>query len=917
MKHRVVKQIGLLIAAMVLLAGCDPYASIWKWSLGPQCVKPTDNFKRASVAEIDATAGHWVNTQITLADGDALEIELIKGNEVIPVTFCGRHEYTTTTTGARNPITVAINAKNENWTPTPPDIPMIKENDALYITTGIPNATGGIDGNKWSWWEAPGDCSAPGGGGQPCGGGGTGTGSLPWYNSKDIYSDDNNACIYPDNDGVRDSTGKKCWFVYGQNVEYRLNANTSTAPAGGGTQRPLLPYQVSQGAVTDITQLSEPERQSVIINPVPSDGYLQFRMVDQPGLYGDNPGGLTVEVKHYGCPKKNGEGLVAYVGNDTPDDTTSPTWSDFLVATDAAGEQFSFKTDSPPLGRLWLKMNDPDGDYTPASNEGSYRLNLKVKGNRCTPTAANPSCDPDAPNNIISTVVEFIVGKIEQVLLRAQQDLFEGLAGVNGSRVGTMVNFIRASLVLYIALYGAAFAFGLVQSPQLDFLIRMVKVAVVVQLVSPNAWNFFNTYFFSIFTDGTRYIIYILNKMFDTQTIYGTGDVWVQNIKASWNAGGQKISFAFLDRTLGQFLEQSFWIRVISLLFAGPMGWLYIIAIIVGMVAFIKGVLTAILAYVVSLIAMAMLIGIAPLFLVFMLFTQTRDLFQAWIQQLANYALRPIVMFAVLAVFNFLMWGILIRMVSYGACWKCIWNVKVDVDFIPNLCVLYFYQPFAYDNFGDAPNTLMPISFVAVLSYLVIAALTAKFIPFSEGIVSSITKSTASASLLAPAGALAQDLKGTVGMDKASIKRRASAAAGAKASAQKEKSVRRSVLAQREEERKGKDRAAGGKGMAEFEKKQVEAREKELEQLKKDMGAKGDGPGSPGAGGPGVGSVKERAKLLEQLFQGSRPPNEDEQAGGEGMAKFEKDQLEQRRTELERIQEMHKVSDKKDKDNNE
>lgn len=890
----VFRNILALITAMFFIAGCDQYSS---W--GPMCVNPVDNFKAAKTVEVRASDSNWLNTGITVADGDRLDIELVTGNESIPVTLCGRQVYRNE---LREKIVMTVDATQENWSLSPADIPELQSGDLLLLNFNTPNAANGPDGNKWSAWNQYTSCDYPGSGGLTiycCNGCAdsnltlpnytvVGAGSTPWNNELGVFDIANNACTSQDS---HSRNGKKCWDVYGS-ASYRLVPGGNASPLASATEtgalRPDLVKSPPSGF--DITKADESALGRVTLS-ITGSGRFQARVNDCAGCYHNNLGGYKIDIARYGCARRDGQGLVYQINSATPNSSASGNNFGFSCngATNPDGS-CAGKTTAAMVpsssGTLWLKINDPDGDYSAASNEGSYLVNIVKRGGSCPPGAA---CDPKAPNNIMSSAIGWIVSQIEDVLRQAQKDLFEGLAGTSENHVGSLVNFIRACLVLYIALYGAAFTFGLIQSPQMDFIIRVMKIAIVIQLIGPNAWNFFNTYFFTLFTDGTKYIIYIMNNLFDTGgTIYGSGQEWLRGINDQWANNGDATTFLFLDRTVGQFLEQSFWIRLIGLLFTGPFGWLYIIAIIIGMVIFTIGVIQAILAYIIALIAMAMLIGIAPLFITFLLFTQTKDLFEAWIQQLVNYALRPIFMFTTLAIFNFLMWAALIRMMSYGVCWKCILNIKFDTDFLPTLCVIYFYQPMGYDNFGDQPNTLMPISFFSILTYLILAVLMQKFVPFMEQLASSITGSTAKAQILAPAGALANDLKRPFGMDKDSKARRVKAASDNK----KVAAMKRGMIKDRELAKQREDFEHGGKGMKDFDTSKKLEQQKELEKLRDDT--KKDGK----TGESKSLSIKERAKMLEDRMKGAS--DADIEAGGmKGMAKFDAQQREERQKEMD------------------
>ena len=92
---------------------------------------------------------------------------------------------------------------------------------------------------------------------------------------------------------------------------------------------------------------------------------------------------------------------------------------------------------------------------------------------------------------------------------------------------------------------------GSLRTPQLDFLVVILKIAFVAVLFGDNSWRFFNENLFYLFISGSSYLI---------------------NVMSGASFGYQETDFAFVDNILGRFGKSLTWIQIFSLFFAGPIG---------------------------------------------------------------------------------------------------------------------------------------------------------------------------------------------------------------------------------------------------------------------------------------------------------------------------------------------------------
>ncbi len=102
-------------------------------------------------------------------------------------------------------------------------------------------------------------------------------------------------------------------------------------------------------------------------------------------------------------------------------------------------------------------------------------------------------------SDVVNTVTEFFIGddgndadsgKVQYIFNKLIAD-------------PEIINAIRALLVLYIAYTGISYMVGFAKITQKEAMTRILKIALIVILISPNSWTFFNTYLFGLLLNGS------------------------------------------------------------------------------------------------------------------------------------------------------------------------------------------------------------------------------------------------------------------------------------------------------------------------------------------------------------------------------------------------------------------------------
>ncbi|KYH12950.1 type VI secretion protein [Neorickettsia sp. 179522] len=348
-----------------------------------------------------------------------------------------------------------------------------------------------------------------------------------------------------------------------------------------------------------------------------------------------------------------------------------------------------------------------------------------------------------ATNSIKSKIIRILYGKTVDEYGRFSEG--DDVAGAVGSVYkavagSTLTTAVQASIVLYIVIYGLAFLFGLVRTPHVDLVILLVKLGIVAVLFGPNSWKFFNENLFQLFVEGSGQLI--------------------NYFSGSMNG----VDFAFLDKVLAPFSTQENWLRIFSFLFSGGLGILYFLLILVGLIQIFMAMLKIIVAYVMSIVMVAMLLCFAPIFLAMIFFKRTKSIFDNWIKNLAQVAVTPIITFAAFAVLTEVGLGIIHALFDFQICPRCV----IEPDFVLfRFCLLAVYLPTSYDTGGImvAQNAGgMPVGISLVVSFIVISNAVVAFTSRAAILSSSIFGAIASDATV-PAEQFMDSMKAIVGQD--------------------------------------------------------------------------------------------------------------------------------------------------------
>lgn len=425
---------------------------------------------------------------------------------------------------------------------------------------------------------------------------------------------------------------------------------------------------------------------------VGADSTMKLFYTDPDGDFSNNTGGYVVKAYTNGCVGRGGRFMEAKVGNGP--------------AIEMHTQPHKPWNPQGGSGRLYLRVFDPEGntDADYQNNRGSYTVWVEMQ----------------QTSTIASRIAKFVVTPVVETLYGKLDENNKRLGGVvqqiyNGVATGQFRDIVRAALMLYIILWGFGFIIGYVEKTHYEFLFRVIKIAIVLQLISDTSWEFFSERLFNVFIDGTTEFI---NKLSGQ---YGQADV---------------TDFSFMDRSLGVFFVGATWKKLAGLIFTGLIGFVYLICIIVAFVVLFVGFAKALLIYLMSVIAIALLLTVAPIFMSMMLFKFTKSFFDGWLKQLLSYFLQPILVFTTLIIFNEIILVFIQKVLSYSVCWNCIVEVSFDIGALHiAFCILEFFLPWSFSS----QSTALPMGLFDIIILLLLVDMLQRFSTFAVQLAMNIT----------------------------------------------------------------------------------------------------------------------------------------------------------------------------------
>jgi len=216
-------------------------------------------------------------------------------------------------------------------------------------------------------------------------------------------------------------------------------------------------------------------------------------------------------------------------------------------------------------------------------------------------------------------------GHIESLLdnidVAADTYVFNVYAAIAGEIAPTL----RLLFILFLIFYGLAMMQGWIQTSIQDFTKNIFRICVI--FIFATMWTWFNELVYPFFTDSPAYLGQILLAADPNSIFYASS----------------------INETLGSIYDQGMYVAGFLMYEHGGITNLSMVftGLLVGVVTLLMvGYATFLIAM--AKVAIAVLLGFAPVMIAFMVFSATRGIFEGWLRQVINFALIPLLTYGIL-----------------------------------------------------------------------------------------------------------------------------------------------------------------------------------------------------------------------------------------------------------------------------
>ncbi|MDX2050043.1 MAG: type IV secretion system protein [Rickettsiaceae bacterium] len=208
-----------------------------------------------------------------------------------------------------------------------------------------------------------------------------------------------------------------------------------------------------------------------------------------------------------------------------------------------------------------------------------------------------------------------LINPIKHQLRTASRDLFTSIKSN-----GDYYNLISAALTMCIVFAAIFTVIDPGNFKHQDLVYLVIKIVIVASVLTENSWTFFNEYFLSFFFDTTDYL---MNTVSNNSSIVGN-------------------PLSFIDPILNNYFDATLWKIIFTYFINFFQGYIFVgIILFVGIFMFVWTIIEVVAGYLLAFIGVCTLISLGPIFIIFLLFERTRNIFDNWLNVMLGYILQP------------------------------------------------------------------------------------------------------------------------------------------------------------------------------------------------------------------------------------------------------------------------------------
>jgi len=408
-----------------------------------------------------------------------------------------------------------------------------------------------------------------------------------------------------------------------------------------------------------------------------------------------------------------------------------------------------------------IKVTDPNykpdgssgGGYICTSkyfnNSGSYRVEIKAK-------TSNTKLS-EFIGSVIEPIIKLIDGDPESTDPKAKLGQVERLykALITDPIYKTIVTLC---MVLMITFYGFSYFIGISEFSNAEIVGRVLKIGFIYFFIGETGWESFDKYVVTLFKDSADQLAFLMASAFDD-------DEGIKTALETGNFYKKSVLFSSVDKVFNLVFADAVQNKIKALLFTGIFGWAYCLLIWYGLFVYIIAVANAVLIYLTAQVFVSIIFTLGPIFFVFILFEQTKDMFDNWLKALIGFALQQIFLLTTLAFFNMLIYEIIKNVLNYRICYQPVWVIDI---YLMKITLLEYWTlgsspPSVSSHADSSVNTMIEgfPSLFKVLFIWIVASLMNQFVRFMTELATSIGGGISATSIAGNMMLSAQGVRGT------------------------------------------------------------------------------------------------------------------------------------------------------------
>ncbi|MDB1134992.1 type IV secretion system protein [Candidatus Anaplasma sp. TIGMIC] len=365
------------------------------------------------------------------------------------------------------------------------------------------------------------------------------------------------------------------------------------------------------------------------------------------------PAGDQTAVGKYGRPCWLEQGYGAYLLFKKPGDEDPNATLDIIEFPKSPTTHLGYE--GAQVGGEAMYHSDTNGIYDIGCKkikpQAGWKIYVKILDNYYYDNAGGYSLEftKGVVRGKNTDIFEYVRKLVRGELDKAGQGIFKNITSNK-----TFKNLVYAIITLFLVVTSLVYVMGMVRTPLVDLIVRLLKVILVLLLISPNSWDFFYNHLLQMFIKGVDEIIAIING-------YAIG----QEFRAD-------TPFSFMDIMIrDRIFSPVVWEAKARALITADWSSIFALLIIIIAVLFYIGLcMYGFVIYLTAFVGITFLISLMPILFIGALFSRFRSLFDGWLTQCISFSMQAILMFTLIAMFGTLIMHYYYRIFGFTACYN-------------------------------------------------------------------------------------------------------------------------------------------------------------------------------------------------------------------------------------------------------